>query len=406
MTQHETHWRVTYTPGDWTVLAGPTSMVILEPARAQHSDLVDSLWRAVVDSVSITELARRMTGFGIDAMPTFAAFFWAADGMRSLVRGAISVMDLAEGRIVADGVGVQTWTEVGLGGVQHVRIDMQARGIASIELPLVIGAVRASSVVLDARPQSVPQSPQLGPAAEFTAEPAGPSSTWWDPGPGIDASPAAAGEQEPTTPSTQWYPAPGYADDEDADTELMDLPKDFPSPSATEPDDLPPSAPVPGGPGEEMTMGIRCPRMHANPPWVQICRVCGKRIRRQSPTLLPRPVLATVRAPDGSTVDVDRPVLIGRAPSSDPSDGPEPRLVTVVSRGQDISRTHLRVAPAGWEVVVTDLNSTNGTTLLPPGGGTDAQPLPPGEAVPVAHGSILDLGDGVRVAIEAPQDDR
>ena len=68
----------------------------------------------------------------------------------------------------------------------------------------------------------------------------------------------------------------------------------------------------------------------------------------------------------------------------------------------DISRTHLEVAPDGWQIVVTDLHSTNGTTLIRPGG-YDQQRLTPGEPVPVQLGSVLELGDGVSVAIGPPQ---
>ncbi len=87
---------------------------------------------------------------------------------------------------------------------------------------------------------------------------------------------------------------------------------------------------------------------------------------------MPRPVLAVLRASDGTTADVDRAVLVGRAPTGDRSTTRAPRLMTVPSPGHDISRTHLEVLPDGWEVVVTDLHSTNGTTLIGPGGGRPA----------------------------------
>ena len=87
--------------------------------------------------------------------PSFGAFFWTEDGMRSLVRGQVSVIDLATGKVVADGKGIQTWSEVGLAGVEHIRVVVPYDGDATLlELPLVVGAVRASSVVLDASEQA------------------------------------------------------------------------------------------------------------------------------------------------------------------------------------------------------------------------------------------------------------
>jgi len=76
--------------------------------------------------------------------------------------------------------------------------------------------------------------------------------------------------------------------------------------------------------------------------------------------------------------------------------------MTVPSANHDISRTHLEVAPAGWQIVVTDLNSTNGTVLVRHGA-VDRQQLAPGEPVPAQLGSVIELGDGVSVLIDFPQ---
>jgi len=99
---------------------------------------------------------------------------------------------------------------------------------------------------------------------------------------------------------------------------------------------------------------------------------------------------------------VDRPVLIGRAPSGNRPGSRAPRLMTVPSPNYDISRTHLEVAPDDWQIVVTDLNSTNGTVLVRPGA-VDRQQLAPGEPVHVQLGSVMELGDGVSVLIDFPQ---
>jgi pSer/pThr/pTyr-binding forkhead associated (FHA) protein len=111
--------------------------------------------------------------------------------------------------------------------------------------------------------------------------------------------------------------------------------------------------------------------------------------------------VAVLRASNGSSAELDRPILIGRAPSADRSSSRAARLMTVPSPNHDISRTHLEVSLDDWQIVVTDLNSTNGTILVRPGGG-DRQKLPPGEPVPAPVGSVVELGDGLSVLIDFP----
>jgi hypothetical protein len=107
----------------------------------------------------------------------------------------------------------------------------------------------------------------------------------------------------------------------------------------------------------------------------------------------------------GETVEVDRPVLIGRAP--EPGRSPsseEPRLVTVPSPQKEISSTHLEVRIGSGAdhgaAVVTDLGSTNGTVLVQPG--LAPEDLRPGVAVQLLPGAIIDLGDGVTIQVTNP----
>jgi hypothetical protein len=179
---------------------------------------------------------------------------------------------------------------------------------------------------------------------------------------------------------------------ENADTQLMTSP--FPPPE--------PTPPPPGVSQDSLIMAVVCPYGHPSPQNATSCRVCGSPIAPQGPRLLPRPVLAILRASDGATATVDRAVLVGRAPSAQQSSARAPRLLTVPSPGHDISRTHVEIAPDGWQIAVTDLNSTNGTVLVRPEG-VDRQPLAPGETVIVQLGTVVELGDGISVLIDFPQ---
>jgi hypothetical protein len=348
--------------------------------------------------------------------------------MRSLVRGHISVIDLATGKLVADGEGIQTWSEVGLAGVSHIRVDTPHDGdVTLLELPLVVGAVRASSVVLDASEPGQLSSPQGQPVLTDARGPA--LST--EPLPDVIAAPSPEPAQQPSsepaspatpTDNTAELSAEEIAALQSADTELLTSPFDEPESDAqpemattqqprvpvsphTASDALsgPTSVPSPTDSIQDSAiLAVLCARGHVNPPSSISCRVCRSPLASQPPQFVPGPVLAVLRASDGSTAELDRPVLIGRAPSGDRSASRAPRLMTVPSPNHDISRTHVEVATEDWQIVVTDLNSTNGTVLVRPGA-VDRQQLAPGEPVTVQLGSVMELGDGVSVLIDFPQ---
>jgi hypothetical protein len=100
----------------------------------------------------------------------------------------------------------------------------------------------------------------------------------------------------------------------------------------------------------------------------------------------------------GGRETLDQPLIIGRAPSATRvSGGNVPRLVSMNTPNQDISRTHAQITAEGGTVVVTDLHSSNGTTIILPG--KPAQKLRPGEPSAVIVGTIIDLGDGATLTV-------
>ncbi len=116
------------------------------------------------------------------------------------------------------------------------------------------------------------------------------------------------------------------------------------------------------------------------------------------PQAPPRPPLATavarIELSTGLVVPLDRTVLLGRAPQAGRLAASDlPRLVTVPSPQQDVSRTHAKVHQEGEHVLVTDLESLNGTRVLRPGG--PPARLHPGEPTVLAPGDVVDVGDGV-----------
>jgi hypothetical protein len=367
-------WRARYRRGDWLVLAGPTSLVVMQPAAPQWSDLINAVWEEVVSSASIEDLGARLAGFRLDRMPDFAALFWDRGQMRSLVRGRVTLVDPDSGRSIADGEGVRTWTEIGLGGLQRVEVVAGERTEGEeLELPLVIGAAGASRVLLDCSEEVQIFSPQgtlVGdvsslrlldappPAPEPAAEPAVRPA----------AQPAPA-EPEPEPTVAFANPAPPTADPQqqmESGETLVDQP---PVPPADSEDE-----------GAKTIFASNLPGMPVT----------------SQPQ---RPVLGVLLPSSGGRIEVDRPVVIGRAPAANRVSGDQlPRLLTVPSPSHDISRTHVQVAPENGRMVVTDLNSTNGTILVSPDGRrTD---LRPGVGVPIEVGSVIDLGDGITIAVD------
>lgn len=147
-----------------------------------------------------------------------------------------------------------------------------------------------------------------------------------------------------------------------------------------------------------MVLARLCSNGHANPPYWTACFDCGA-ILDSEPREVGRPRLGAMRISSGEVVDLDHSLIIGRQPSlSQVLGGAMPRLVQVVSENGDISRSHVEVRLDQWEVVLVDLNATNGTVLIREG--AEAYRLGQGEEVTLENGDIAELGDGVSLLFE------
>lgn len=164
---------------------------------------------------------------------------------------------------------------------------------------------------------------------------------------------------------------------------------------------------APGGPSPDsigpLVAALVCQSGHANPPGSTACGSCCGQLPEEI-VLVPRPVLGVLVTSLGDVIKLDRGVVMGRNPSAGDfaGDGEErPHVVRLPNTGSDISRTHLRVTLDGWQVLVTDLNSTNGTLVTPPGG--NPQPTRPSEPVQIQPGTVVTLADGIDFRYEAAE---
>lgn len=165
-----------------------------------------------------------------------------------------------------------------------------------------------------------------------------------------------------------------------------------------------PEAPVvpaftaPPAPGQQQILARTCSQGHANPPSRETCALCDAPLEGDA-ALAVRPPLGRVRISTGQTVELDRGVVVGRRPRTPRTQAADlPRLVTVPSPQQDISRSHVEISLEGWHVLVSDMATTNGTTLLR--AGHPPRRLHPSEPVLVVDGDVADLGDGVTLTFE------
>lgn len=174
--------------------------------------------------------------------------------------------------------------------------------------------------------------------------------------------------------------------------------------SSVQPGAIPPPPPPPVEPFREPArqgtevLARSCFFSHANPPARSTCGQCGGGL---SPTaqLVERPSLGRVEVSTGESVDLSVPVVVGRFPQAQATASPvAQRLVTVPSPNQDISRSHLEIRLDGWHVLLVDLDTVNGTTLLR--AGQPPRRLQPSEPTLVAVGDVADLGDGVTLSFQ------
>jgi hypothetical protein len=155
-----------------------------------------------------------------------------------------------------------------------------------------------------------------------------------------------------------------------------------------------PSGLAMGGP---TVQALLCPSHHANPPQASRCRVCGQALSTP-PVVIARPTLGSLRFSNGTTVVLDRPALIGRNPKLEGAMPSEVPTTVRLDVGQGLSRTHASVRLEGWQVLLEDLNSPNGTIVQLPG--REARRLHPGEPVLLEHGATIDFGGEVTCVVD------
>ena len=386
-----------YMPGNWHAVVAGGVVALLAPSTS--SDVVRAVWAAVPAQGGLADQLEALLTGGIARLQPFALVDLSGGRVHAALRGGVEIeVRGADGARVLGAGEVTTWSERVADGADEVTIRVVGTPwTPDLALPVVSGVVRASGVRV---PLAARDAVSGGVAA---AEPAA-----------VDDAPddALAGLNADSLPTLDPVPA---------EPDLIDrVPTGGPSESLRRELDaawnLPSGAGVVAEAEAALETGSLGPVEDTVIPddhdGMTILSSDLQTIRHQLPSWagdeVPGPfrVTAPQFAPSaklvlstGQVVSVDRSVLLGRAPQvSRVTNRDLPRLVTLPSPQQDISRTHAEVRADGDDVLVTDLHSTNGTVVTRPGEG--ARPLAPGQATVIARGEVVDLGDGVTFTVE------
>ncbi len=155
-----------------------------------------------------------------------------------------------------------------------------------------------------------------------------------------------------------------------------------------------PSQVVDDSASHEHVRGVFCKNRHFNDPRQLFCAVCGINMVQQTPILVSgtRPPLGVVVLDDGSVFQLDNAYLLGRDPDSDDRvRGGSFRGLPIIDRSNQVSRVHARLELRGWDVVLIDNNSTNGTFVHLPKT-PDWQRMPPGGELVLTQGTRVRIG--------------
>ncbi|WP_323794122.1 FHA domain-containing protein [Nocardioides sp.] len=386
--------RSSYRPGAWFGVFGSATTLLLPESEKTR---VATLWSLIDDDAVFDEVLDALLEAGLGSLPGFL-LVGHEEPTKILARGPVRLTGTAGGEeFEIDGSTALTWVERVLDTVDSLVAEVGGpsdhageEGVddsgRADDLPIIGGLVRVSRVD---RPAAV-EAPVVPPAEV----------------------------EEEATELVDLDEASGSSDDAGSLDRPIDLPEAGWPPPVGPPSaplfvDDPLSAPLPSVPEQADDHADD----HADDPTsdhdgLTRTGTLGPEVSRELPGIPGQPApprvvasVATLRFSTGEVVDVDRVVLIGRAPEARRvSASEQPRLVKVHSPLYEISSTHVEVRPGSGAdhgtAVVTDLGSTNGTVLDQPGVG--AESLRPGIAVQLIPGATINLGDGVSIQVTRP----
>lgn len=388
-------------------------------AREVDLEVVDALWQAVRGVSDLGDFVAALSGAcgrGLLELPDFAvAVVGRDDKVQVAARGQVLAFVLTgNGDETVSGLGVDTWSERHVSDARAVVLQQPESVPGAVERSIESGVVPASSLAFalnasgESGPGQVREEARRVPVIETGHSPLHSQQMR------APAAPQATGGWAVTGGEPRLDPGrtPSGAPERPVESEATLPPELLPQRSVLEgaadtdqqvgPDTLDPvlAAPAPPAPPAQHQVGesvnaVLCPTGHANPPHRPTCRICraplvGATVR------IARPSLGRMFTPLGEAVELDGPVIVGRAPRAARFQGSEvPKLLTLAHT--HISANHLALRPDGWHLLVQDLGSTNGTYLRR---SAEAPVRIAEEPQLLVPGDVIDLGHGVHLRFE------
>ena len=402
--------------GHWLVAAAEGRILALRGS----DDAIERAWSTV--SVPVQAVLDELTSSGLSATPSFAfvefsgEFATGTATAHCIVRGDVRVSIVAGGEsIEIDGQAATTWAERTIEGVQSLDLVFGVDAPATAALPLEHGVVWADRVTL------AQEGAGAAPLAAVTPRAAASTPAPVTPTPVAPSTAAAAPKPVLVAPPVTPIVAPQSTDIEEATIAEFTLSS---SRSAVAIDDEPAKAENSFGydslfeetmvrsiedaavrPEEEGDEGsLAADGSQGDHDGMTMMGEDFAALRAARKKGVKAALAPVEKAPSyclelssGGTEPLASTVLVGRAPSvSKISGGQIPRLVTLTG-SDDISRNHAQFSVEGDTVVVTDLHSRNGTSIILPG--RSPQLLRAGEPTSVLVDTVVDLGGGVTLTV-------
>ncbi len=397
--------QTTYRPGPWYLVVVPGTLVAV--STEVSPDVVTRLWERVAERATLASIVDVLSAGvegGLASVPSFVAVVTEGSHVRIAVRGDVSAwVDTASGPQNLSGVDLTTWSERLVPDASRVEVTL---GEAVAEF----AADRSTPVQEESMPvieRSVLAAPE--PAASVQEpEPIVPDSVTSveDPEPVVYEQPepvTSVEEAEQVASAEEAEPAPEQSEPVGGDATI--IPSEVTLAPSTEDFDQLWGATIhsaPAAPAPVQSSQTDVFDGDHDGATISVAELRAQRLQASTSVDTPTPGAAAtgrVKVSTGQVVTLDRTVIIGRRPRSTRASGANlPHLIAVDSPQQDISRSHLEIRPEGDTVVVIDLHTTNGSTLLR--AGSDPVRLHPGEPAIVLSGDVIDLGDGVEVVFE------
>jgi resuscitation-promoting factor RpfA len=409
----------------------------------------ERLWGLVSTDAPLDDILDELSSTGLKSLPDFGIAQVDGDSVRVVARGrTVVTAELASGGThVVDATTVRTWIEEALSDVVAVTIALAAAqddDVAEVgtgdTFAVLAGSVPAASLT---RRYDTPD-PHAAAAADWPIS-VTPAENAADPVE-LDVIEPSVADADLSDTDLEFSTGDASADDMEnvADIPRTPLPSDtswFEESDPSDAIDLADSQPSDPQPSDPQPPG---PSMVAIPPPSGPAPDFGGLVAPPDSTVILAPDDAATRVPtgapfdveadlaqslgddetdddednesgsadmtstivgvlsfsNGTRLDVDRAVLIGRNPKvAGAVDGPLPHILKFEGPGQGLSRTHAEIRIEGGDMVLEDLQSTNGTEVELPG--EPRRRLHGGDPVVIVPGTLIDFGDELHCTVES-----